>query len=70
MIPWTLLVGYQRKKVFKTADFSEKLVDTQMTKFCHNFSDYNINNDYINCVFIPNTIFVKNKYINRKKIPY
>jgi len=56
--------------VFKTADFSEKLVDTQMTKFCHNFSDYNINNDYINCVFIPNTIFVKNKYINRKKIPY
>jgi len=69
MIPCTLVVGYQQKEVLKTADCSEILVDTQKTKFCHNLSDYKINTDYINCVFIPNTILVK-KYINRIKISY
>jgi hypothetical protein len=39
------------------------------TKFCHNLSDYKINIDYISCVFVPKTIFVK-KYINRIKISY
>jgi len=64
MIRCTLIVGYQRKEVLKTAVCSEILVDTQKTKFCHILSDYNENDDYINCVFIPNIIFVKNKYIN------
>jgi hypothetical protein len=70
MISWTLIVGYQRKEALKTSYCSEILVNTQKTKFCHNVSDYNINNDNINCVFIPNTIFVKNIYINRIKISY
>jgi hypothetical protein len=65
-----MIVDYQRKEVLKTTDYFEILVDTQKTKFCYNISDYNINNDYVDCVFVPKTIFVKNKYINRIKISY